>query len=210
MQIWLKGSGQTLRIPVLPDSYTVTSKQNNTVVNVTALGDINLLGNRGLLEIEWSKFFPKTYDETYCEYRGFPSPAQCVKRIETMKRGGAVKLTITGIPICTEVSIESFKWYEDDGTGDIKYDISIKEHRKVSKPKKKKTAKKSEKDLQRSGKPAAASSKTYTVKKGDCLSTIAKKLTGSSDWKALYQQNKSTVGSNPNLIYPGQKLQIPG
>ena len=86
MQIWLKGSGQTLRIPVLPDSYTVTSKQNNTVVNVTALGDINLLGNRGLLEIEWSKFFPKTYDETYCEYRGFPSPAQCVKRIETMKR----------------------------------------------------------------------------------------------------------------------------
>jgi nucleoid-associated protein YgaU len=26
---------------------------------------------------------------------------------------------------------------------------------------------------------------------------------------AIYQSNRTTIGSNPNLIYPGQKLYIP-
>ena len=52
-------------------------------------------------------------------------------------------------------------------------------------------------------------STTYTVKKGDCLSMIAKNLTGSSaNWRAIYNQNKGVIGGNPNLIYPGQNLVI--
>ena len=46
---------------------------------------------------------------------------------------------------------------------------------------------------------------TYIVKKGDTLSGIAKKL-GIPDWKVLYEQNKSVIGNNPNLIKPGQQL----
>ena len=52
--------------------------------------------------------------------------------------------------------------------------------------------------------------KTYTVKKGDCLWNIAKSLYGSgADYTKIYEANKGTVGSNPNLIYPGQVLTIP-
>ena len=52
--------------------------------------------------------------------------------------------------------------------------------------------------------------KTYTVKKGDCLWNIAKQLYGSgADYSKIYEANKGTVGSNPNLIYPGQVLTIP-
>ena len=52
--------------------------------------------------------------------------------------------------------------------------------------------------------------KTYTVKKGDCLWNITKKYTGKgSGWKELYKLNKKVIGSNPNLIYPGQKLTLP-
>ena len=51
--------------------------------------------------------------------------------------------------------------------------------------------------------------KTYTVKRGDCLSSIARKLTGSSDWHALYEQNKGVIGSNPNLIRDGTVLVVP-
>lgn len=52
-----------------------------------------------------------------------------------------------------------------------------------------------------------SSSGSYTVKAGDTLSQIAQKE-GISDWHALYQDNKSTVGSNPDLIYPGQVLNL--
>ena len=45
----------------------------------------------------------------------------------------------------------------------------------------------------------------YIVQKGDTLSSIAKKL-GISNWRTLYDQNKSVIGSNYNLIRPGQRL----
>ena len=54
-----------------------------------------------------------------------------------------------------------------------------------------------------------ASSKIYSVKKGDSLSSIAKsKYSKESQWTKIYEANKSTV-KNPNLIHPGQKLIIP-
>ena len=50
---------------------------------------------------------------------------------------------------------------------------------------------------------------TYTVKSGDTLSKIAQSQLGvSSKWRDIYDLNKDII-SNPNLIYPGQKLKIP-
>jgi len=48
----------------------------------------------------------------------------------------------------------------------------------------------------------------YTVKPGDTLSGIAAAAHLSGGWEALYHENASTVGGNPNLIYPGQHLQV--
>ena len=53
------------------------------------------------------------------------------------------------------------------------------------------------------------SHKVYAVKKGDNLSSIAKRKYGKeSQWTKIYEANKSKI-KNPNLIYPGQKLIIP-
>jgi nucleoid-associated protein YgaU len=54
---------------------------------------------------------------------------------------------------------------------------------------------------------SATGTTTYTVVSGDTLSEIAAKE-GVSSWHKLYHENKSVVGSNPNLIYPGQVLTI--
>ncbi len=51
-----------------------------------------------------------------------------------------------------------------------------------------------------------SSSVTYKVQKGDNLSSIAAKY--GMSWKTLYEKNRKTIGSNPNVIYPGQILVI--
>jgi nucleoid-associated protein YgaU len=52
------------------------------------------------------------------------------------------------------------------------------------------------------------SGKTYTVRSGDTLAKIAAKLHTPGGWQRLADANASTV-SNPNLIFPGQKLRLP-
>ena len=50
----------------------------------------------------------------------------------------------------------------------------------------------------------------YIVQKGDTLSGIVKKHYGKEkSWRDIWDQNRSVVGKNPNLIYPGQELDLP-
>jgi nucleoid-associated protein YgaU len=46
----------------------------------------------------------------------------------------------------------------------------------------------------------------YTVASGDTLSNIATAHHVAGGWEKLYSLNKSVVGSNANLIFPGQHL----
>lgn len=129
MEIWLKGSSNRIRIPVLPSEYTVQSKQNNTTVNVIGLGDVVLKGKRGLRSVSFSSFFPKRYDADYCQFRRVKRPKVYVDMVEKMKQAGTVKLVITGTQINFRCTIESFEWGENDGTGDIDYTLTFQEYR---------------------------------------------------------------------------------
>jgi nucleoid-associated protein YgaU len=51
--------------------------------------------------------------------------------------------------------------------------------------------------------------RTYTVVAGDSLSKIAQREYGdASRWQRIYEANRGTI-SNPNLIHPGQVLNLP-
>jgi nucleoid-associated protein YgaU len=54
----------------------------------------------------------------------------------------------------------------------------------------------------------AASGETYTVKRGDTLSTIARAQGVDGGWQALYAANGDRL-SDPNRISVGQVLQLP-
>ncbi|MET9884534.1 LysM peptidoglycan-binding domain-containing protein [Streptomyces sp. NPDC006430] len=55
-----------------------------------------------------------------------------------------------------------------------------------------------------------AKKRTYTVRAGDSLSAIARRELGNeARWRELYAMNKGVVGSNPDLIRPGQVLTLP-
>lgn len=57
--------------------------------------------------------------------------------------------------------------------------------------------------------PTPHPSTQYTVRSGDSLWSIASRFLGNgADWRELYNWNRSTVGGNPNLIYPGERLTI--
>ncbi|WP_427173751.1 transglycosylase family protein [Arthrobacter sp. 92] len=52
------------------------------------------------------------------------------------------------------------------------------------------------------------SGETYTVAKGDTLSTIAEKLDVAGGWQSLADANADSI-SNPDLVFEGQVLQLP-
>ena len=53
-----------------------------------------------------------------------------------------------------------------------------------------------------------ASGKVYTVERGDTLSAIAARRHVSGGWQKLYRINQRTIGNNPGLIRPGQRLAL--
>lgn len=60
------------------------------------------------------------------------------------------------------------------------------------------------------GTTGATGSRTYVVVKGDSLSKIAQREYGDAGkWRRIYEANQDIV-KDPDLIYPGQTLKIPG
>lgn len=214
MEFWLKKSNSDkIMLPVNPESFAFTEKHNNTSVNVNSIGEVNLLGKRGLKTGTISSHFPKR-DRNYANNSGRQAPYTYINKLLSWKSSGKpVQLIITGTKINFQVTIETLKYGEQDGTGDVYYDLTLKEYRaveikktKLKETKKKKTTKKKSKPKR----PAAKKkTKTYTVKSGDCLWNIAKRFYGNgAQYTKIYNANRGKI-KNPNLIYPGQVLTIP-
>ncbi|MFF7189745.1 transglycosylase family protein [Streptomyces sp. NPDC008222] len=54
----------------------------------------------------------------------------------------------------------------------------------------------------------AGTTEMYTVVHGDTLSGIADSRRVQGGWQSLYQANRTTVGPDPDLILPGQRLDL--
>ncbi|MGW2685645.1 transglycosylase family protein [Streptomyces sp. NPDC001414] len=73
-------------------------------------------------------------------------------------------------------------------------------------------AKSSVRDVQPQTTPQSRAGKAemYTVVRGDTLSGIATEQDVAGGWHRLYAANRTTVGSDPDLILPGQRLSLTG
>ncbi|MER5596537.1 transglycosylase family protein [Streptomyces sp. NPDC002265] len=54
----------------------------------------------------------------------------------------------------------------------------------------------------------AGTAEMYTVVRGDTLSGIAEEQQVRGGWQRLYSANRATVGADPDLILPGQRLNL--
>jgi murein DD-endopeptidase MepM/ murein hydrolase activator NlpD len=72
------------------------------------------------------------------------------------------------------------------------------------------TTKRSVKDVQPQTTPQsrAGRAEMYTVVRGDTLSGIAESEHVDGGWHRLYTVNRTTVGQDPDLILPGQRLSL--
>lgn len=206
MEFWLQGGNSKLQLPVKPSEYTVTVASINTVVNVIRIGDINLKGKTGLREVSLSSFFPaQSYN--FSNTAEVTPPLSCVEQIESWRNGDSpIRVIITGV-LNMECTIEAFNYGERDASGDIYYNMALKEYKK---PQIRGSSGTASPTSTRTTQPADTNSgKTYTVKKGDCLWKIAKQFYGNgAEYPKIYDANKNII-SNPDKIYVGQVLTIP-
>lgn len=212
-KIYIQQDGKRLYLPVLPPGWSDTSTQNDTSVNINAIGEHTLIGKRQLRQPTFSSFFPRDTERYGAKY----TPKEYKEKIEKMKRKGVVKLHLMDI-YTIFATIEQFDTSEDeaDPTGDMHYTLAFKEYEYIStkvrtKKQKKGKAKKKVKTARHGRQtPTARRHKTVEVKIGQSLSVIAKKEYGdASQWRKIYNANKKVIGGNPNRIYRGQKLVIP-
>ena len=54
----------------------------------------------------------------------------------------------------------------------------------------------------------AGTTRMYTVVPGDSLSAIAEQRDVGGGWRQLYEANRRVIGSDPDLILPGQRLRL--
>lgn len=216
IQFWLSFNNGALRhqLPVNPETITISSPFSTQEVNISQLGGISVIGERELKDFTFSSFFPRDYNPTFCEHDKIHDPWTYVKNIEKWRDSRKpMRLVITGTPINYAVTLNDFTYDAEKAgnVGDIYYTMTFREYRFVNVKTTKETNNGTVKSSEGNSRPNAKSAPTsYTVKSGDSLWKIAKRLLGDgAKWRSIYDANKKTIGPNPNDLSIGMKLVIP-
>lgn len=214
-------------LPVMPEKVTVKINGNNEKVTLINEGEANILKSPGLTDVEFEAVLPNVKYPFAVYPDGF-RPAKFyldkLDRLQTEKKPFQYVVTRTdpaGNMVFDSnilVSLEKYTITEDASDGpDVTVKIELKQYREfktktctidISLPKPKAVIQSSRPTSANA--PSAGGSSSYAVVRGDSLWKIAKQYYGDGGkWKTIYDKNKSVIGRNPNLIYPGQVFTIP-
>ena len=204
--------GSRIHFPVNPERITCQTGNRTISFDVIDLGEFTLPRGRVPTRFTFEGFFPGEARKNDPLVKDWRSPKEITGLLSLWRNEGRkLKLLVTETPINHDVYFDgdgSFQheWY--GGHGDCRYTIRLVEARELVV-----TAEASMPVAAASTpqpRPAPPPPKTYTVKPGDSLWAIAKRILGDgSRWREIYNANVSVIGKNPNLIYPGQVLRIP-
>lgn len=202
-------------LPVEPQTNEFSEMQHTSKLNIINLGEINLIGKRGLVRVSISSFFPG--EKSPFKKSWVKSATEYLRLLRKWKESGRpIRVIIPDVALNMAMAIESFT-YRLSPSGNINYSLELTEYRflNVSSKKDDNSKKVNPKTgLKERSKPQTKS-KTYTVKLGDCLWEISRRMLGDgARFQEIYKANKSLIDSrNANAatytIYPGQELIIP-
>ena len=201
---------EKLRLPVLPEKLALSIGTKDSSVEIIGLGEVLIAKERPLITTTISSFFPAR------RYPGVTNaqiinPLTAVSRIKNWRSTlKPVHFIISGASVDFYARISKFKYeFRAEDSDSIYYDLELKEWRdtsirSVSVNNYVATVSKSTSRPDNSTRP-----RTYTVKDGDCLWTIAERMYGDGmKYTKIYNANKDKVRAD-YIIYTGQVLTIP-
>ena len=215
LELYLKeNDSNVLRFPVTPSEVICETSASINTESVNDLGEVSLFSGVGLKSIPIDSFFPNK-DYSFCTYSNIEKPYELVRKLETWQNNGTklryiVTDTYTNIP----VMINSFTYQEQDGTGDVYFNLSLVEYKEI-KLNKTTTENSNNNTTNRPTENAPkpnGENKTHKVVKGDSLWSIAQKYYGDgSKYPKIKEANKSKYPSlsKNNIIYTNMELVIP-
>ena len=218
LELYLKeNDSNVLRFPVTPSEVICETSANISTESVNDLGNVSLFSGVELKSIPIDSFFPNK-DYSFCTYNNIEKPYELVRKLETWQNNGTklryiVSDGYTNIP----VMINSFTYQEQDGTGDVYFNLSLVEYKEI-KFNKTSSSDNSNANNNATNRPTenapkpSGENKTHKVVKGDSLWSIAQKYYGDgSKYTKIKEANKDkyTSLSKNNIIYVNWELVIP-
>jgi len=191
MEIGFNNRTEGFIFPVLPETLELKRKGRGKSYDVVGIGQVNVIHSRELAEISFQSVFPAGKFPYNNPVRlKYDSPSQYVDNLckwQDSRRPCRFIFNGPQFPINLPVSIEQFdRWEEGGSPGDIHFRLTLKEYvfhapKKAGAPEDAKGAARPDERIRPD---------TYTMRSGDTLIGIARKLYGSSEkWRDIQALN---------------------
>lgn len=207
MQFCFIRDSTALVMPVTPGSYQVSRGKKMETIRISQLGDVFRPGGTARFRGSFEFLLPAR-EYPWMEPGAAAEPERYLERLNAWAADDSpVRMVITGAGINMLVYIEEVTQAEQDGTGDIYAQVSVREYAEltavetVQQPAAENTARSDGLEL--------GAVQSYTIRSGDTLSGICRRYYGQSTAK-YYNALASYNGiKNPHLIYPNVTIRIP-
>lgn len=201
---------EKLRLPVLPENFRLSIGSKDSSVEIIGLGEILIAKERPLITTTISSFFPAKPYPGLTRSR-IVSPNGAINQLKRWKESlKPVHFVVAGANVDFYARISKLQYeFRAEDPDSIYYDLELKEWRdtsirSVSVNNSVAFVAKLSSRVDNLTKP-----RTYTVRTGDCLWTIAEKMYGDGmKYTKIYNANKDKIRAD-YIIYTGQVLTIP-
>ena len=215
-------------LPQTPEKIEMAINNKNETFELISIGEVNARKKAGLTDIEFEVVLPNV-EYPWAQYLdGFEPASYFLERLEEFKTGNNDVSTVFPFVVTREyvdeksyfstsmdVTLEEYSIVDsvDEGV-DITVSIKLKQYKKynaikIVKKSSHSSGSTTKKKNTRTSTKSTSSSTTYTVKRGDSLSSIAKKKLGKATrWREIYNLNKKLI-KHPNRLSIGWKLKLP-
>ena len=135
MVIQTDNEDERLVLPVTPFKYSVTTEQNNKVVDILDFGENLIFGNTKLKKLKVNCFFPQMSHNYTFVVGDNKNPDECIELITKWKENKKpVRVIITESPVNLMMGIIEFSYKERDGSRDIYYELEFTESKEFNIP----------------------------------------------------------------------------